>query len=110
MRRQPRQFVHTFIDGQLRLLKEERSVPALYGRDTLIVTQDAHRCRIEEEKTTFLGSKSKPPRTKGPEKVSMSEQRQVALHRTHLFYDTIDPTLNLIGAFPTGATICKNHP
>ena len=39
--------------------------------------------------STFLGSKSKPSRTKGPEKVSMSEQRHVALHRTHLFDDTI---------------------
>jgi len=72
--------------------------------------QDAHCGRIEKEKTTFLCSKSKPPRTKAPEKVSMSEQRHVAVHRTHLFYDPIDPSLNLTGAFPTWATICKNHP
>src|SRR5215813_1573945 len=96
--------------ASLRLPKDERSVPALHGRNSPIVTQDAHRCRIEKETATFLDSKPKPPRTKGPEKVSMSEQRHVALHRKHLFYDTIDPSLNLIGAFPTGATICKNHP
>ena len=82
----------------------------LYGRDAFIATQDAHRCRIEEEKTTFLSSKSKPPCTKGPEKVSMRKQRHFALDCTYLLNDTIDSSLNLFGAFPTGTTVSKNHP
>ena len=78
--------------------------------DVPIVAHDAHRCRIEEEKHSILDSKSKPARTKGPEKVSMSKQRHVALDRTHFLEDTVDSILNVFGAFPAGAPISKNHP
>ena len=78
--------------------------------DVPIVAHDAHRRRIEEKKRSILNSESKPDRNKRPQKVSVREQRHVTLYRTHLFKDSIDPGLHLLGAFPTGTTICKNQP
>lgn len=93
-----------------KLIMNERSVPALNGGNVAIVAHNAHRCGIEEEETSILGSKSKPPRPEASQKVSMGEQRHVAVYCSHLFYDTIDPGLNLIRTFTSRTTICKNHP
>src|SRR5215471_8091617 len=74
-----------------KLIMNERSVPALNGGNAPIVAHNAHSCRVEEEKTSIPGSKSKPPRPERSEKVPMSEQRHVAIYRPYLCYDTIDP-------------------
>jgi hypothetical protein len=51
--------------------------------------------------TSIRGSKSEPPRRKGSEYMAMREQSDMALYRADLGDHTIDPSTNLVGAFPT---------
>ena len=60
--------------------------------------------------TSIRGSKSEPPRRKGSEHMAVSEQCHMALYRVELGDYTIDPSPNLLGAFPTRAAVGEYHP
>ena len=52
--------------------------------------------------TSIRGSQSEPPRRKGSEHMAVREQGHMALDGADLGNHTIDPSPNLLGAFPTG--------
>ena len=59
---------------------------------------------------SFRGSQSEPPRHKGSEHMAMREQGHMAIYGADLGNHTIDPSPNLLGAFPTRATVGEHHP
>ena len=48
-----------------------RGVPPLHRWDAMVVTQDAHCCRIEKEVTSRREVEAQPPRRKHPKNMAM---------------------------------------
>src|SRR5262249_27573945 len=101
---------HLYLSPYWPCLPHYWNIPPLRCGNAAVVTHDTQRRRIEQKTGAICNMKSDPPRRKGSEQVAMREQSHIAVNGADFSNDAIDSGFNLIGAFTTRATVCKNHP